>query len=376
MLQGSLDNFALDEVLGLLSGTSKTGQLEIAGNRGTGTLMFHQGRVVDGAASYTANGSNLEDVMFELLRYDEGTFTFHQCDVTPGVGAENVASVLANAEARLRDWRSIERVVPSLDHRVVPAAELPADEVTIKRNEWAALIVIASGCQVSAVCDMLDLGEVEGSRCIKDLAERQLVTVTEPTGSSTRAARVDSPEGFSVTIPVATAAPPAPPIDVARTAVPASVEEGAGPDPDPATPGPSLGSIMADRPPMPPAPGYDELPIEGAPSSDAGPGSDPAPGFEAVPGGGTTAGFEPATSFEPTGGFETATSFERAAGFGATDSFDAPPAAPAGTLPPAPPSPSEIAGFSAAIEDASELVEAATDSKGGGILARYLKGDD
>ena len=44
MLQGSLENFALDEVLGLLSGTSKTGQLEIAGNRGTGTLVFHDGR--------------------------------------------------------------------------------------------------------------------------------------------------------------------------------------------------------------------------------------------------------------------------------------------------------------------------------------------
>jgi hypothetical protein len=332
--------------------------------------------VVDGVASYTANGSNLEDVMFELLRYHEGTFTFHQRDVTPGVGAENVASVLANAEARLRDWRSIERVVPSLDHQVVPAAELPADEMTITRDEWAALIVIASGCEVSVVCDKLDLGEVEGSRCIKDLAERQLVTVTEPTGSYSRAARVDNPQGFSVTTPAATAAPPTPPVDLAATGAPTSAEAGAGTDPETATPGPALGSILTDRPPMPPPPAYGELPLEGAPSIDAAPGSDPAPGFESIPGGGTTAGMETATGFEPTAGFGTTSSLEPTAGFGATAVFDAPQAPPARTLPPTPPSPSEIAGFSEAIEDASELVESAADNKGGGILARYLKGDD
>ncbi|MDH5522215.1 MAG: DUF4388 domain-containing protein, partial [Acidimicrobiia bacterium] len=72
MLQGSLENFALDEVLGLLSSTSKTGQLDIKGDRGSGALMFREGRLVDGTASFTANGTGIEDVMFELLRYAEG----------------------------------------------------------------------------------------------------------------------------------------------------------------------------------------------------------------------------------------------------------------------------------------------------------------
>jgi len=192
MLQGSLENFALDEVLGLLSGTSKTGQLEIAGDRGSGSLVFYQGRLIDGTVSYTANGSGLEDVMFELLRYADGTFTFSMRDVTPGTSAENVASVLANAEARLRDWRSIELVVPSLNHQVTPVSELPSEEVTIDRYEWAVLTVIASGCPVSLVCDKLDLGEVEGSRQIKNLAERELVHLSDPISYRTRSSSKES----------------------------------------------------------------------------------------------------------------------------------------------------------------------------------------
>lgn len=321
MLQGSLENFALDEVLGLLSGTSKTGQLEISGNRGTGSLMFDEGRLVDASASYTANGVGLEDVMFELLRYDDGTFTFTNREVTLSEKPENVATVLASAENRLRDWRSIEAVVPTLNHQVAPSAVLPADEVTVTRAEWAALTVIAAGCPVSQVCDRLDLGEVEGSRQIKNLAERELVVVSEPIGGFNSAYRAST-----------STAPPVP----APIPAPLAADERPGPDAVPATPpsefatessfessesfdsaaaGSALDSLIGgQRPPMPPMPAPDEL------AADQLVGA-------AVPA-------------------------------------------------PAPPSPAEISTFGESIEDASELVEAADETKSGGLLARYLKSDD
>ncbi len=333
MLQGSLENFALDEVLGLLSGTSKTGQLEIAGNRGTGTLVFHDGRLINGTASFTANGTELEDVMFELLRYGDGTFTFSLRDVDPGEVVENVSTVLANAEARLQDWRSIESVVPSLNHQVVPVLELPSDEVTVSRDEWATLMTIGTGCPASHVCDRLTLGEVEGSRRIKNLAERLLVNVTEPIGSYRRSkagnaeaastggatgttgeavAAAAASTGATATAPSAPAAPTAPaaPEPVSADTAP-SLEALASND----QPSPALGSVMADRPPMPPVPGADELQAE--------------------------------TQAE----------------------------IPAAAVPPGPPSPSEIAGFGENIEDASELMETVEDARGG-ILARYLKGEE
>ena len=332
MLQGSLENFALDEVLGLLAGTSKTGKLEIAGNRGTGVLAFHTGHLVDASASYTANGTGLEDVMFELLRYDDGTFSFNTAETPAGDNPENVASVLAAAESRLRDWRSIETVVPSLKHQVAPAPELPTDEITITKAEWAALRVIASGCQVSAVCDKLELGEVEGSRQIKNLAERELISINEPIG------------GY---------VPPAPPA-AAQTA-----------------------GIEAPAP-APPVPGPDDFPTAETSTFGSDLGNSPAPlGFAADS---TEPGFDPL-------GTDLGSDLlsDDTGSLSVTDRPPMPPAPGADELqtdvssadtPPAPPSPAEISTFGDEIEDASELVSDQDDAKGGGLLARYLKSDD
>ncbi|MEM7341978.1 MAG: DUF4388 domain-containing protein [Actinomycetota bacterium] len=185
MLQGSLDNFALDEVLGLLESTSKTGRLEVTGNRGKGTLRLHQGELVDAVASITTNGVEPEAVVFELLRFEEGTFSFDTTDHEDGSFAQHVSSVLSGAEARLADWRTIEAVVPSLRHMVTPIPSLPEEEVAISRQEWATLIAIAAGCPASHVCEELGLGEVEGSRQIMGLAQRGLVAIGEPKLSPT-----------------------------------------------------------------------------------------------------------------------------------------------------------------------------------------------
>lgn len=180
MLQGSLDNFALDEVLGLLSSTAKTGRLSLDGDRGNGSLTLRHGQLIQSEASFTSNGTAPEDVVFELLRYENGTFTFEVQEVDDESEGREVGEVLASAEGRLADWRTIEAVVPTLDHRVTPADALPAEEVKINRGEWATLRIIAAGCPASLVCDELGLGEVEGSRQIKGLAERGLVSVEAP----------------------------------------------------------------------------------------------------------------------------------------------------------------------------------------------------
>lgn len=193
MLQGSLDNFALDEVLGLLSSTSKTGKLDLKSNRGNGSLRLLSGRLVDAGASNAANGTEPEDILFELLRYGDGTFSFTSSELEEGDYSTEVVDVLSSAERRLADWRTIEVVVPSLRHQVAPVPTLPEEEVTISRQEWSVLITVAGGCPVSTVCDELGLGEVEGSRQIKGLAERGLVTIGPPkTGTGFRRAGVDA----------------------------------------------------------------------------------------------------------------------------------------------------------------------------------------
>ncbi len=180
MLQGSLEDFALEEILSLLAETSKSGQLDINGDRGNGALTIRGGQLADARASKCDVSAEPEDVMFELLRYSEGSFVFSNQDLELTGDEKNIGGVLSVAEGRLADWNAIAAVVPSLHHMVVPSVELPKDEVTIDRSEWAVLTVVASGCKTEVVCDTLELGEVEGCRKIKHLIERGLLELREP----------------------------------------------------------------------------------------------------------------------------------------------------------------------------------------------------
>ncbi len=71
MLQGTLDVFSLDEVLGLLSGASKSGVLNINGDRGVGAISIADGQLVGGSASCAPEVTDLPEVVFELLRFQD-----------------------------------------------------------------------------------------------------------------------------------------------------------------------------------------------------------------------------------------------------------------------------------------------------------------
>ncbi len=184
MLQGSLDNFGLDEVLGLLADTAKTGRMRITGDRGSGSLWLASGKLVGSEASRVERGRPADETMFELLRFNTGNFSFNM-DETPAEPTEGhaVGGVLEAAFERLAQWRDIEAVVPSLAHVIAPVSTLPTPEVTITSGEWDLLMAIGAGTEVGSICDHFGLGEVEGSRQVKLLVERSLITIEAPTVS-------------------------------------------------------------------------------------------------------------------------------------------------------------------------------------------------
>ncbi len=181
MLQGSLDNFGLHEVLGLLADTSKSGRMRISGDRGSGSLWLSAGQLVQADATNVVDETPIDETMFELMRFVTGSFSFN-VDEAPTKGHEPrpVSEVIAAARERLERWLEIEAVVPSLAHIIAPVASLPAPELTITAEEWELIMAIGGGCEVSAICDAFSLGEVEGSRRVKLLIERDLVEIFEP----------------------------------------------------------------------------------------------------------------------------------------------------------------------------------------------------
>jgi hypothetical protein len=184
-LQGTLDTFALPDVLRLLATTKKSGRLHLTGTRGSGSVYVDSGGVVGTDASGARHASTAVEVLFELLRFADGSFVFEAERSAPEPTAPvEVEPLLSDAERLLDEWRVIESVVPSLDSWVALVPELPKGDVVIDMVRWRTIVAIGSGTTVWTVGEALNLSEVPVSRAVKELVEIGLVTVGSQDGES------------------------------------------------------------------------------------------------------------------------------------------------------------------------------------------------
>jgi len=179
-LQGTIDTFELAEVVRLLAAGGKTGRLRLEGSRGSGSVWVADGRVVATAVDHAPLATDPAEAIFELLRFEDGSFTFVPGDepAHPGEPAD-VDELLASSEAQLREWREIERVVPTTRATVVLRPELPRADVVLDKARWKIVATIGGGATVATVGDALGLGELPVSRAVKDLVELGVVELSE-----------------------------------------------------------------------------------------------------------------------------------------------------------------------------------------------------
>lgn len=186
-LQGTLDTFALPDVLRLLATTKKTGRLVIQGDGGNGSLWLDDGAVVGGEVS-TAASIEPVDVLFELLRVDDGSFLFDPDDLTSSPGdAVNIESLISESQQAYDEWRDLSQVIPSLDVGVGLVEELPGEAASIDGERWRLIVGIGSGTTVRALGERLGLTEMPVLRAVRGVIDDGLVELRDgvPAGGST-----------------------------------------------------------------------------------------------------------------------------------------------------------------------------------------------
>jgi hypothetical protein len=185
-LQGSLDTFALPDVLVLLASTKKSGELHVAGTRTAGTprandlqglLWVDAGQLV---GFDVARATEAAEAVFELLRLEAGSFSFMGGTAAPAPGPPlEIEPVLAEAQSRLTEWREIERIVPSSSCWLDLSPEPPAAHVSMRAEQWRLIVAVGGGCNVEAIVEHLGGSELAGCRAVKELIEAGLVRLTE-----------------------------------------------------------------------------------------------------------------------------------------------------------------------------------------------------
>lgn len=176
-LQGTLDTFALPDVLRLLANTQKSGRILVQGDRGNGSLYLDAGSVVGGETSLATTDEGHE-VLFELLRLGDGSFLFDPADVSDSPGAPaTVEDVITAAEASHAEWLELSEVVPSLDVAISLAADLPDSTTTVDSDRWKLIVGIGSGTTVRALGDKLGLRELPVLRATRGLVDDGLAVI-------------------------------------------------------------------------------------------------------------------------------------------------------------------------------------------------------
>ncbi len=179
-LQGDLDTLALPDLLRLLAGSAKSGRLELEGDRGSGVALLYDGGVVGGDVQAAPNATDPVDLIFELLRFNEGTFRFDgDSPVTRHGSPFDVEMLLARAGEMLIEWHEVEVVMPSLDAWLTLAEDLASDEIIVSRHDWRILAAVGGGLSARQLADRLDLTELGVYCVVRDLVESATLVVNE-----------------------------------------------------------------------------------------------------------------------------------------------------------------------------------------------------
>ena len=136
-LQGTIDTFELTEVVRLLAAGGKTGVLRLEGSRGSGRVWVNGGKVTAIEVDHAPRTGGPAEAMFELLRFDDGHFTFAAGELADPEGAPTeLEEILGDAEAQLAEWREVELLVPTTRAHVSLRPELERGDVVLVRTGW------------------------------------------------------------------------------------------------------------------------------------------------------------------------------------------------------------------------------------------------
>ncbi|MET0804337.1 MAG: DUF4388 domain-containing protein [Acidimicrobiales bacterium] len=203
-LQGTIDTFELTEVVRLLAAGSKTGVLRLEGSRGSGRVWVDEGKVTTITVDHAPRAESLAEAMFELLRFEDGHFTFASDELANPAGEPTeLDGILVDAEAQLAEWREIEVVVPTTRALVTLRRELTRADVVLDKQRWRLVAAIAGGITVATLGDAMDLGELPVSRAVKDLIELGVIDldITVADDPVTDEAVAHEPAGFDEPFP-------------------------------------------------------------------------------------------------------------------------------------------------------------------------------
>jgi hypothetical protein len=210
-LRGSTSEFPLESVIGLLAGTSKTGELQVRGDAKVGALGFASGRLV----AAVMDGEGGENALGAIFAISQADFEFTPWENAPEAnleGGDLVSLLKRAAEARDR-ISTIRESIPD-DRMRFRLSEKAADQgaVTFTPDRWRALLAVNGERNVAAIAEQLRLGKMQTLSLLSGLVKDGVIEALP--APETRAAEQPAPVATPEPARAPEPEPAPPPADV------------------------------------------------------------------------------------------------------------------------------------------------------------------
>ncbi|HET6963351.1 MAG TPA: DUF4388 domain-containing protein [Acidimicrobiales bacterium] len=190
-LAGTFDVLDFGDVLSLLSRRSATGRLQLRTANMHGVIWLADGQATAAEIGTSSGGesrnrwrSQLDDICFDALRSQRGSFEFHPEDeVTVPAGPRvKLETLLANGRRRIEIWQDVESVIHSFEAVPRLAEALNDDSLTVSQDRWKVLVAIDGRRTVAALAKRMDIELLEFCQLLKPLIESGAVLLDQPEG--------------------------------------------------------------------------------------------------------------------------------------------------------------------------------------------------
>ncbi|MBP8613009.1 MAG: DUF4388 domain-containing protein [Candidatus Atribacteria bacterium] len=195
MLEGSLKDFSLDDLLQMISLGGKTGELHLEGEtpfgKKKGIIYFEEGEVRDAET----DESRGEIAIIELLNIKDGSFKFVPNDnlVIKRSISKSIPDLVLLATSKLDEWNRVKSRVDSVDSFFKMVTDDIPEEIHLSNTDWKVLMLLQKGLTIREAALKLNMTVFDVAKVAYGLVALKIIKEVGQKSPDTQQVKLKAP---------------------------------------------------------------------------------------------------------------------------------------------------------------------------------------
>lgn len=177
-LNGSLKDFGLEELVGMLSLGKKSGRLNLKTIDKEGDIYFRDGLPVHAVTSSSIG----VEAFYSFFLWSDGNFVFDTNVAAPEeTFSLTLDRIIKEAAEHKKVWEEIKSKLPDMNVNLEPVEEIEEETITLSKEDWEVLVQVFRRNTVKTIVSFSKTGTINTINNILSLMDRNYLKISEKT---------------------------------------------------------------------------------------------------------------------------------------------------------------------------------------------------